>query len=240
MKLENILQTYGLTSKQAKIYLSCLELGSGSVYKISQKSGFPRSTCYEILDILKEMGLVTTFRRKNIRYFNAEDPNVLIEKSNEKAALIETALPYFKSRYGNNKSIPTVRLYQGKQQLKIILDEILKEASNLYSISSAEDLFREISSFPSFVEKRIKRKIPVKVILRDSAKARERQKLAQQHLREVKIMPDNFEFHSMMYLWNNKVAMLTLTDDFTALVIESEQINKFYKSLFDYMWSSLK
>lgn len=240
MNLENILKNYGLTQKQAKIYLACLELGSGSVYKIGQKSGLPRSTCYEVLDNLKNIGLVTTFRKKNIQYFNAEDPRALIDKSQNQINLIENALPFFRSRYGNNKSTPSVRLYSGKEQIDLVLNEILNEADRLYAVSSADDLFKELDFFPEFVKRRVSKKIPIQVILKKSPKAKQRQLIGQQELREVRIMPDQFEFQAMMYLWRDKTALLSLTGNLMALVIESKEINQLNQVMFNYMWQTLK
>ena len=52
MRLEQTLKDYGLKEKQIKVYLACLQLGTGSVVKIAQKAGMPRSTVYEILESL--------------------------------------------------------------------------------------------------------------------------------------------------------------------------------------------
>ena len=64
MKLENVLKEYGLTEKQAKVYLACLGLDSSPVQKISDVSGLPRTTCYEVLDSLKLLGLISSFQKK--------------------------------------------------------------------------------------------------------------------------------------------------------------------------------
>ena len=67
MKLEKVLENYGLTKKQALLYITCLELGSASVYKIAKKANLSRSTCYEVLEILREKKLVTIFQKKKVK-----------------------------------------------------------------------------------------------------------------------------------------------------------------------------
>ena len=64
MKIENVLKAYGLNEKQIKVYLACLELGSASVQKISQKSGLIRTTVYEVLETLKQRGFTSSFLKK--------------------------------------------------------------------------------------------------------------------------------------------------------------------------------
>jgi sugar-specific transcriptional regulator TrmB len=200
MDLEKTLKNYGLSQKQAKIYLACLELGSASVAKISQKAGLARSTSYEVLESLKQQGLVSTFQKKKVQYFSAEEPQRVINLAQEKANLLEQALPQLRAIYGQAKVQPTVRFYQGKQGMKLILDEVLAEAKETLTFSSADDLFATLEYFPEFVKKRLKRKIPARVILRDSKKARERQRLGPQELRQVKIIPPDYEYHGMIFV----------------------------------------
>src|SRR4030042_3382060 len=165
MSLTKTLENYGLNEKEAKVYLASLELGSASVQKISRKTDFPRSTCYDVLDALRKKGLISTYRKKNIRYFSPEDPQSLINNAKEKLELLEDSLPQFRAVYGSSKDRPTVRFYQGKEQMKMILDEILKEAKELIAFGSPTDIFTTLGKiFPKFVAKRVKKKIPVRTI----------------------------------------------------------------------------
>ena len=122
MNLSNVLKTYGLNEKQAKIYLTCLELGSSSVQKISKKAELARSSCYEILESLKKQGLISEFKKKTIRYFSAEDPKKIITQAQEKVILLEKALPQFNAIYKKTGDQPTVRFYKGKEGMKLILN----------------------------------------------------------------------------------------------------------------------
>lgn len=240
MDLEKTLKNYGLTEKQAKIYLACLELGSTSVQKISQKAGLPRSTSYELLETLQQQGLVSTFQKKKVRYFSAEEPEKVVNLAKQKAESLEQSLPHLRALYGKAKIRPTVKFYQGKQQMKLVLDEILKEAKELLAFSSADDLFATLEYFPEFVKKRVKQKIPTKVILRQSAKAKERQRLGPQELREVRIIPADYEYHGLVFIWDKKIAMFSFGKELVALIIESEELAKVQKAMFEVIWHSLE
>lgn len=240
MDLEKTLKNYGLSEKQAKIYLACLELGSASVQKISQKTGLARSTCYEVLESLKELSLVSTFQKKKVKYFSAEEPQKVISSAKDKVDLLEQALPQLRALYGQAKNQPTVRLYQGKIGMKLILEEVLKEAKEILVFSSADDLFATLDFYPDFVKWRIKQKIPAKVILRESALAKERQRLGPQELREVKIIPADYDYHGLIYIWGKKIAMFSFKKDLAALVIESEELAKVQKAMFDNLWERLE
>ena len=237
MKFENILQNYGLSRKEAKVYIACLELGSASVQKIARKSGLARSTVYEVLDDLNNQNFVNSFRRKHVKYYSPEDPAQVIKLAQVKVDAMRDVLPQLNAMYGQAKDRPTVRFYQGKDGMKIILEEILDEADELLSFSSAEDLFRELGDyFDKFVESRVKKKIPARVILNESKKAQERKRLGPQHLRQVKILPDTHLHQGQIFIWKNKIAMFSFTNDFTAIVIESKELYKVQKAMFEQLW----
>lgn len=221
--------------------MACLELGSASVMQISRKAALPRSTCEVILDKLQDEGWVSSFRKKRIRHFSAEDPHKIIQLAKEKVRGLERALPEFMASYGHARVRPTVRFYQGKDGMRLILEEVLAEADELLGFSSATDLFDTLSEyFPEFVKRRVERKIPAKVLLRDSPKARERQRLGPQQLREVRIIPEGYEYHAMMYVWKNKIAMFSFEKDLVGLVIESEELAKLQRAMFYLIWHGLR
>ena len=241
MNLSTILKQYGLNEKQAKIYLTCLELGSSSVQKISKKAELARSSCYEILESLKKQGLISEFKKKTIRYFSAEDPKKIITQAQEKATLLEKALPQFNAIYKKTGDQPTVRFYKGKEGMKLILDEITKEATELLSFGSVDDLWELLGDYwYTFVKKRIKNKIPARVILRDSVKARERQRLGVKELREVRIMLKDFEHHGIIFIWQNKIAMFSFENEHMALVIENKILAQSQRIMFEMIWEGLK
>lgn len=240
MNIEKTLQKYGLNEKQAKIYLACLELENASVQQISVKSGLARATVYEILRSLQATGLISSYQKKKAMRFTASDPRQILKLEEEKLNSFQDILPELNARYAKSKSQPTVRLYLGQEQMKIIFKEIIDEADMLLSFGSAEDLFGTIGHFfYKFVKERIKKRIPVKVILKDSPKARERQRLGPAELREVKIVPNNYECKGNIWIWKNKMAMLSFTNDFTAVVIDSKELTDIQRAQFNSLWDKI-
>lgn len=240
MNLENVLKSYGLTNKQTSLYLACLGIGSASVYKIGQKVKIPRSTCYEVLESLKGLGLVTTFRKKKVIYYAAEEPKIFIKSLKEKIYNLERALPEFSAMFGGSKQQPTVRLYQGLENMKIIFQEVLDEADDIASFSSVEDLFIVFGSYwTEFVNKRIKKKIPVRAILTESARARQRKAIGTQELRKVKIISADYKHHGLIMIWQRKIAMFSFEKEMIALVIESHELARTQMAWFNFFWNML-
>jgi sugar-specific transcriptional regulator TrmB len=240
MNLPKVLQSYGLSEREAKIYLATLELGSGPATRIAEKAQMPRSTVYEVLEHLAHQGFVFTFNKKKIKYFSAEDPAQVVRLAESKANTLRDALPQLNAIAGEFRKRPTVRFYQGHEQMKIVLEEMLEEADVLLSFAAPEDLFRELGDyFNKFVEKRVKRKIPVRMIAADSPKARERQRIGLQELRTVKIVPDIYPYHSNKWIWKNKIAMFSFVGDLVAVVIESKELADMERAMFEHLWGSV-
>lgn len=240
MHLQSVLKTYGLNEKQAKIYLACLELGSAPVNKISGLSELPRSTCYEVLEELKHIGVISTFQKKKIKWFNAEDPRLLVRQAKDKLSVLEEHIPQLLASYGKSKNRPKVRFYEGKEGMKTILEEILNEATELFTFSSADDLFETLQNeWPKFLKQRIAKKIPVKVIARATPKGFERQSAGPKELREVRLISKDYDFHGITLLWKNKIAIFSLKNELTALVIENKEMFDIQKAMFAAIWGQL-
>lgn len=241
MDLKKILKDYGLSEKEASLYLSCLELGSASVYKIAKKAGLPRSTCYEILEDLKEKKLVSTYKQKKVIYYNAENPKEIIEQTKDKIKTLEDALPEFNAIYASAKNKPSVRFYQGKEGMKIILKEILAQAKEIKSFSSADDLFDVLGDYwPDFLKQRIKAKIPARIILVDSKKARERRERGPKELRETRIVSEKYTHHGLIIIWRDKIAKFSFKKELVALVIESKELAQTQEMMFNFIWDSVE
>ncbi len=240
MQVNKILEKLGLNNKEALVYEAILELGSGSGQQIAIKADLPKSTVYDVLKILSKKGLVNIYLKGKKKYFSANDPNILKEKIKQQVELMDKFLPDIQAIYNTRVVKPKIRFYEGKVGVGIVIKEILKEARELWAIGSAEEIFIKLDDyFPEFAKKRAQKKIPLKVILRESDKAEERKRLGLQELRQVKIIKTSIEFKSLMWLWQNKLAMITLGDDLMVVVIESKDIVDTWRAMFEGLWEAV-
>jgi sugar-specific transcriptional regulator TrmB len=237
MNLTKILQSIGLNERQAKIYLASLELGTGSAQKIAGKAGLPRTTVYEVLEHLVHQGFISTFLKKRVKHYSAEDPHQVIRLAESKVNTLKDALPEMNAIVGRDRKRPTVRFYQGKEQMKMVLEEMLVEADELLSFAAPEDLFRELGDwYLDFVKRRIKQKVSVRLIATDSTRARERQRIGLSELRTVKIVPNSFVFHGTKWIWKNKIGMFSFTGDLVCVVTESKELADTERAMFEHLW----
>ncbi len=123
----------------------------------------------------------------------------------------------------------------------MILEEMLSEAKEILGFSSAEDYIATLEDYlPSFLEKRLKKRIPIRSILRESPKAKGRKELGQEQLRKVRLISPSYEYHSLTAIWGNKFAMFSFKDEMMALVVESKELAQSQKVMFNLIWDSLE
>ncbi len=240
MKTLTALTQYGLTDRQAHVYLACLEFGTASIQKISKRVQIARSSCEATLEQLILRGFVTSHKHKNVRKYSPEDPRNIIKIAEQKVDTLSQLLPNLTDLFLKNNIIRSVRMYEGKNGINSILEEILNEAKILYGFGSADDLYSAIGeTFPEFRKRRIQKKIPVKVILKDTPQARQRQLMGPQELREVRLVDNLGDFSSLMFMWDSKIASFSLREEIIAVVIESKEIATGQRAMFDFIWNSL-
>ncbi len=234
------LTQYGLTERQSQVYMTCLEFGTASIQKISKRLHIARSSCEATLNQLIERGFVSSHKVKNVRKYSPVDPRTIIKIAEQKVKSLSEQVPNLTNLFLKNNIIQSVRMYEGKNGINSILEEILAEAHTLYGFGSADDLFNAIGeTFPQFRKRRIQKKIPVKIILKNTEQARQRQKAGPAELREVRLIDNVGDFSSLMFMWNSKIASFSLRDEIVAVVIESPEIASGQYAMFNSIWNSL-
>ncbi len=79
----------GLTEGEARVYLALLEIGASTSGPIVEKSGVARSIIYQILERLAQKGLVSHTIKEKTKYFQAAQPDSILEYLEERQKKLE-------------------------------------------------------------------------------------------------------------------------------------------------------
>ncbi|WCN11296.1 TrmB family transcriptional regulator [Marinomonas mediterranea] len=245
--LEHALEQLGLTARETKLYQSLLKLGPASIRDIAEHAGINRGTTYESLKLLQAKGVVSYFPKGKRRFFTAENPEVLLSLAEEKRQKLDKTIDSLKSTI-----IPEliqqqphfyhtdVRYYEGDDGIEWVLRDILnvvsKQDHKEYCVFSSKPIRPYLyRPFPNYTKQRVKLGINVKVIaLGDGGEDAE--------LSERKwIKTDGKIEASYIAIYPPKCAFISLaSDNFpSAVVMESEDIAKAQKLIFDTLWKLL-
>jgi sugar-specific transcriptional regulator TrmB len=242
----SIFKKLGLNDKEIAVYLSLLEHGANSVRDLAMLSNLNRGTTYDILKKLQEVRLVSFFHKNTKQNFVAEDPDKILKLLSDREEELKRAeekikelIPELRSLQEKGGGQPTTKLYEGKQGVKFILDDILSSMKvrvdkNYYVYSAAgvrEDVY---GAYPDFNKKRIKAGIKANTISMsegggtygvDERKWLETKKSSQGNMTYIIIYADKCAFISRDNQ-NNPVGV----------IIENKMIYETEKILFLQMW----
>ena len=234
------LQELGLSSKEAKVYVACFEVGEGSAQRIALGCKLPKSTVADTLRELNKKGLVSIAVKKSRRIFSASDLSAFQEKMKRQKEAFEKVYPELYALFNSHKQKPRVRFYEGKEGMAALTSEILQEAKEMIGFGSPDEAFKKMEEyFPEFPKRRAEKGIPIKLIFRDTPFARERQRLGPSQLREVKLVSEVLPFNSLVWVWNHKIAMIGMDRDFMVLIIENIDFASMLKSFFTLLWNKV-
>jgi len=246
---ENSLQKMGLSEKEAKVYLASLSLGASPVQKIAEEAKVNRATTYVMIESLTERGLMGSFEKGKKTLFVAQPPEHLQHLLNEEMARVEKKksvlveiLPQLKEILALAGERPTVTLFEGKNGLREIHEDLIKFGKKSGSIDNfaAVDDARELVLFDEMEnhwDRIAKNQIRVRVIYTQSGPAEKIPDNLKPYWQERRVSKEKFPFHGEVVVYGDKVALLSFRGEILGILIESKEISQTLKTLFDLAWT---
>ena len=87
------LQNYGLSEKEARVYLTVLELGTSIASTIARRAELNRVTVYTVLEEMIKKAIILSETINNIKYYTAVHPEALCKNFENKYISIKESLP---------------------------------------------------------------------------------------------------------------------------------------------------
>lgn len=234
------LKKIGLTKNQSTIYVSLLKLGEATAQQIMKESGMHRSRVYDSLENLNEQGLVSFVTKDFRKFFKAVKPDKLLQYIEEKKEAIKQILPDLRKLEGAKKEEIKGGVYKGKEGLKTIHNEMLKEGKDVRVLGAKAIIVDELQYFmPNFERERIKKKIKW-ISLWDNEAAKKKATYFRK-LIEGRVLPKGYASNGVVNIFGNKVATVLWKENYpTAFMIENKEIADSYRKWFDLIWSISK
>ncbi|MES2409137.1 MAG: helix-turn-helix domain-containing protein [Patescibacteria group bacterium] len=251
-EIKELLSSLDLNPIEARVFMASLEIGSGPASTISESAGLNRVTTYEALKRLSKKGFIKIRAKKNssVKYFVPEDIDIIKEKlENKKDELTETIKKVdefqdeFRAFFTVNEDKPTVLFFEGKEGIKSVLQDTLKQKpKEILSFASGESLEEgfEDKFLENYWKKRVNLSIPTRGILPSNTKFETRlhPERNKKELRELKfISPDLFKFKNEIDIYGDNVGITShAKGNEHGIVIRSKSIAESMKSVFEVLW----
>ena len=241
MQWNTLLRSLGFTESEAKIYLLSLELGASSVQDIAKKAKVSRVTTYAAIESLSKHGLMSSVEKGKKTLYAAESPERLVSFVHNRMKEMENTLREVQSAINELKLIqqgdrPVVRLFEGKEGLKAIHDDILKTSPDIIYEMDNMDAMHAVyakEDFKPYQAELEKRKIPSEnIVLTD-------QSSSPRPLAKVrKLSTKLHSYFGDITIYSNKIALTTFQGKNISILIESEILAQTFKELFTLAFKS--
>lgn len=238
-----LLEDLGLEEKPAAVYLATLELGGAVASVIAKKARVERVNTYYILDQLQLKGLVYCAKQGRRTLYLAFSPRKLEALAEARLMQIKKVLPELLSIENSGSVKPKVRFYEGIEGIKQLFEETLDvpKGTETLAYSSAQDIHDFLKEYvPYYLQRRIRGGIQQRAIAEDSEAAREHQRNDKSELRKTLLVDKaKFPFKNEVNIFGNKM-MIASYRDLIGVIIESEEIVRTQRSIFELAWLGAK
>lgn len=248
MTLIEKLEKFGLSKKEAKVYISLLELGSSPVNEIAKKALVNRSTTYVLLESLAKHGLVSISEKRGVKFYNPASPERLIQfleesvkKYTELVGVAHGLLPELKAIYVGVGPKPRVQFFEGPEGIKTAYEDTLTAQETIRAYASIENMHKALPDyFPDYYRRRAKNNVKIRAIFPDTPEAKERTKYNQEEARETLLVPhEEYAFSPEINIYDNKIVFMSLVEKFS-LIIESQELADALKKAFELSWEEAR
>ncbi len=242
-KLITVLQEYGLSEKEAKIYLVTLELGSAPASTIARRAGIKRVTAYALLQDLKRQEIAQSVEKGGVTNFQVIDPNKLLKRLETKYQKLQEQIPALVALADQYSNKPRIQYFEGVAGIKQMYEDLLVNNETICSFLWTQELPVEVSDFlyNNFLPRRIKQKIKAKVILSSHQENKKYAGLDKKALKESFIIDNKlFEIANEIDLYGPGKVMFAMftADEMSGVIIHSPKLYKTLKSIFDLIWTT--
>lgn len=234
----------GLSQKEAVVYLTALRLGKASITELARAASMKRTTTHLSVSNLIMLGLLSDTRNNKRRVISAVHPKRLAELANFRAKQIEDRMGELLAIYNTPKEKPKIEVFEGIQGVQLVYRELF------ISLSKKEEAlwFTRIDALavlPEVVEEYFKilkvlRNPKIRELNFDDNEGKKWKKKIQKYQGSnhyIRLLPVDYEFgFSDNLIFGNKLVIFSLRKELFVTIIESEDVVKTYRALFEWAW----
>jgi len=242
MEEVEILEEIGLSQSEIKAYIASLEIDSAKNGEIAKKANLNRSNCNEALKRLVEKGLISYVIKANRRYYEATNPNHILELLKEKQKQVEKIIPKLEEKRKLQKKEQEANIYESYKGIKSVFEDILN------SLKTGEEylVFGAVAvpiAFKNYIkhwtERRIKKKIKLRIIFHEEAESMIKQ-YKKERLTDVKILSKEYVTPAVVNIYANKTATILWTKEPLAFVVKNKDYADSFRQYFNLLWKQAK
>ena len=234
---EKLLQELGFSEKETKVYLSLNQFGPMPASTIARLTEIKRTSVYDIVNSLIQKNVITSYRQGIYTYFAIDDVNKLYLYQKEKLNTAKLLIENLQDRIKYQPHIQ-VNYYRGAEGYVEVYDQMIR--SNPDEILCWTDInFLNVFTPQQDrlgIAERVRRRISMRILMKDSPRAREYSQKDAQLLREIRLLPETFTFDTTLFIYQGNVIFFDYHEPATAIRIQHQGIYLMMKEFFEITW----
>ena len=248
--LIKLLTEYGLSEKEAKVYISCLELWHAPVSSIARNIQENRVTVYSVLKNLIAKGIAQTINKNKSTYYTVLSPDKLAENRESKCKIFKDKLPDFMAITSKFDNKPKVQFYEGLEGMKHVYEQIIlswtemEKWESFLTFVGTTNIDEKLQKYlvDEFVPRRLKHKTKTKAIISKESLNQSYAKYNKSKHDSIVIDDPLFDIANEIIIHGkDKISMLMYNpNEMSALVITSQTLHNGLKSMFNLIWKAYK
>lgn len=237
-----MLDKFGLTLTEEKVYLALLGSGLSAAADIIKKTQLHRTTVYDVLDRLIEKGLVSYIIQNKIKYYSAANPSKFLDIASEEKKQAEEKQKLAKEVINKLKSIkeearvePLAQIFIGNRGLKTIMNDIIETNKDFIEFGVEGKFEDDLKLYTEkWANQRRKKNIKAKIICTEGSRA------PIWKMNEIKFVPKEYQSPASTLIYGDKVAIFIQEEPVLIILIESKKLVQSYKNYFNLLWKLAK
>src|SRR3989344_464487 len=239
--LQHVIQSVGLETHEANLYLIGLKLGAAPASAYAEAAKFNRITTYNHLENLVKRGVFSATKKPRGKWYEPISPEKLGIEARKNVESLERVMPDLRALMGTHHRTPRVRYYEGADGIRQVYEDTLTAESELLNYANSQivrSFWKEYDK--EYVKQRVKKGIYLKGIAPDDEAGRKVQGESKKNLREIRLVSaDEFPINNEINIYDNKVAIVSFSEEESQLfgvIIESVEVAETQKQIFKMAW----
>ncbi|MFH0936449.1 MAG: helix-turn-helix domain-containing protein [Candidatus Woesearchaeota archaeon] len=231
---KEILTRIGFSKAESIIYLVVLKLGTCTVKDISKDCGFHRTNIYDILEQLREKGLITEHKLGKALQYKAADPENLYNFLKEKQMTLDQLMPNLKELQELHKEEVEVLVFKGPEGMKSAFRDMIRTKDTIYGFGVRGQIREHLPTFAQQFTRDLKN-FGIKyygIYSRDAEKP--------SYYTEIRTVPKELSSPVATLIYGDKVLISIWEPTMIGIVIKSKNVAETYKKHFQLLWKIAK
>lgn len=224
----------GLSKNEIEVYLKLLELRNATAVKVAKVAKLYKTNVYGALDRLVKKGLATHFLKNKVRYYQAVDPEQILNLLKEKEVKLQKIIPELKMLQFGAKNPTDVAIYEGVAGTRKVFSDMIENTKHLYLLGAPKDMVKNVGEAwinEEWHKPRMKKKIKYFHLVNEDYPAHRIKLIRKMPNTTIRFLSKKYNAPNSTLINDNQVAM-TFLDPLISIKIENKELAKSFKHYF--------